>query len=202
MSLTGARLSHPVLGIELIATEVDEAQGTRLVVDYTIQPHHPRSELRHVHETWTEDFEIKQGSARYEVDGRERHAHAGDMIHMPRGVPHLHPWNVGDEPLVMRQVSTLDPPSPAALRDVAYGFATLYGLAGEGHCNAKGDPTLLQGAATIRSFHPHGIFLSSPPRPVQRVMFGLLALIGKAVGVRPYYDRFVEPMSGASSVER
>lgn len=203
MPLTGARLSHPVLGIDLVATEVDEDRGARLVIDYTIQPHRPRDEFRHVHRTWTERFEIQAGSAHYELGGRELAAEAGDRIDLPAGVPHLHPWNVGDDVLVMRQVATLDPPDPNALRDVAYGFATLYGLAGEGKSNAKGQPPFLQGAMTIRAFQPYGIFLAGPPVGVQRALFGLLSLVGRAAGLRPYYDRFVAPLrAGAEAGTR
>lgn len=194
MPLTGARLSHPVLGIDLVATQVDEERGARLVIDYTVQPHRPRDAFRHVHRSWTERFEIRAGSARYELGGRERAVRSGDMVDLPPNVSHLHPWNVGDDVLVMRQVATLDPPDPAALRAVAYGFATLYGLAREGKANARGEPPFLQAAVTLRSFQPHGIFLAAPPAPVQRVLFGVLSLVGRAAGLRPYYDRFLEPL--------
>lgn len=197
-SLVGARLAHPVLGIEVVATELDEQGGARLVLDYTVQPGRPRDTFRHVHRTWTEWFEIRTGRAGYELGGRALGAGPGDVVEMPAGVPHLHPWNAGSDVLTMRQVAVLDPPDPQAIRAVAHGFATLYGLAAEGRCDAAGQPSLLQAAATIRTFHRHGIYLASPPAPVQRLLFGALALVGRAAGVRPTYDRFVARLAAGA----
>ncbi|HEX9109140.1 MAG TPA: cupin domain-containing protein, partial [Longimicrobiales bacterium] len=170
MRLTGIYLHNPVLGIELVTTEVDEEGGTRLVVDYEIEPRRPRDEFRHVHRTWTEQFEIHAGDARYEVGGQERAARAGDVVQLPANMPHLHPWNVGDGILHMRQIATLDPPDAEALRHVGYGIATLYGTVAEGRHDARGRPPLLQVASTLRSFQRYGIFLASPAVPVQRVI--------------------------------
>lgn len=189
-TMTGARLAHPVLGAEVIVADADETRGRRLVLDITIQPGRPRDTLRHVHRDWDERFEIRSGAARYELGGVERDAHAGETVALPRGVPHTHPWNIGDTPLVVRQIADIDPGDPAALKTLGNGFATLYGLAAEGKCDAAGKPSLLQGAATIRSFHRHGIYLAEPPVPVQKVMFGALAAIGWLVGVRATYPRF------------
>lgn len=36
------------------------------------------------------------------------------------------------------------------------------------------------------------IVIASPPPPVQKVVFGLLAPIGRARGLEPYYQRYVD----------
>jgi len=202
MRLTGIVLHNPVLGVELVTTEVDEDGGTRLVADYEIEPHRPRDEFRHVHRTWTEEFQILAGEARYEVGGEERPARAGEVAELPANVPHLHPWNAGDGLMRMRQIATLDPPDPEALRYVGYGIATLYGTVAEGRHDAKGRPPLMQVASTLRSFQRYGIFLDKPAVPVQRLLFGLLAAIGWLGGVRPYYQRHLLQATGAAPRRR
>jgi len=198
MRLTGVCLSNPVTGIEIVTTEVDEEHGRRLVAEYEIQPRRLRDAFRHVHRSWTETFEILAGESCYELDGVELRARAGDVIELPAGVPHLHPWNVGGGTLRMRQVSVLNPPDPEALRAVGYGLATLYGMAAEGRVDAKGRPPLLQLAATLRSFQRYGIFLADLPVGVQRLLFGALAALAWPVGVRPYYERYVLAAAGAT----
>lgn len=200
--LTGVWLTNPVTGTELVTTEVDEEHGRRLVAEYEIQPRRPRDDFRHVHRTWTETFEIMAGDSRFELDGEEFRAGAGDVIELPPNIPHLHPWNVGSGVLRMRQVALLDPPSPDALRTVGCGFVTLYGMAQEGKVDERGHAPFLQTASTLRSFQAHGIFLAGLPVPVQKVLFGAVAAFGRLLGVRPYYEHYLLAATGAAPVHR
>jgi hypothetical protein len=65
-------------------------------------------------------------------------------------------------------------------------FETIYSLAQDGKTNSKGAPNLLQYAVIARSYAEE-FRLTSPPWPVQRVLFAILAPIGKLLGHRPTY---------------
>jgi hypothetical protein len=58
---------------------------------------------------------------------------------------------------------------------------TLFGLAREGHVNAKGMPDLLQLALTAQEFSGVIVFRKPPPR-VQRIVCGALAPIARRRG--------------------
>jgi hypothetical protein len=63
---------------------------------------------------------------------------------------------------------------------------TLFGLAREGHVNAKGMPNPLQLALTAQEFSDVIVF-RKPPRPVQRLVFNALTPIAKRRGYRATY---------------
>ena len=63
---------------------------------------------------------------------------------------------------------------------------TFFGLARVGHTDASGMPNLLQQALSAREFSDVIIF-RSPPLPVQRALFGLLAPMARWRGYRATY---------------
>ena len=63
---------------------------------------------------------------------------------------------------------------------------TMFGLAREGHVNAKGMPSPLQLALTAQEFSDVIVFRKPPPR-VQRVLFGALTPIARRRGYRATY---------------
>jgi hypothetical protein len=68
----------------------------------------------------------------------------------------------------------------------AHMIETLFGLAREGHVNAKGMPNVLQLALTAQEFSDVIVFRKPPPS-VQRVVFGALGPIARRRGYRPTY---------------
>ena len=65
---------------------------------------------------------------------------------------------------------------------------TFFGLARLGHTNAKGMPHPFQLALTAREFSDVVVF-RSPPRPVQRALFGALAPVARSLGYRATYPQ-------------
>src|SRR6478672_4337761 len=105
----------------------------------------------HVHRTWTETFEILQGSAACRLGDKELKLAAGESIVMPPNVVHVHPWNVGSGEMVYRQTNDFGASTPEAVDDVLGAFATINGLAREGRIGKRGMPkNLLQLVATGR----------------------------------------------------
>ena len=76
-------------------------------------------------------------------------------------------------------------------------IGNLFGLAQDGQTNSKGMPTLLQGALFAREFRDVIVF-TKPPLGVQRLLFPVLALIGRALGYKGSYPKYIapEPASG------
>jgi len=68
----------------------------------------------------------------------------------------------------------------------AHMIETLFGLAREGHVNAKGMPNPLQLALTAQEFSDVIVF-RRPPQPLQRLVFGALTPIARRRGYRATY---------------
>jgi hypothetical protein len=68
---------------------------------------------------------------------------------------------------------------------------TFFGLARDGKVDRKGLPHPLQLAVTASAYRDTMV-PASPPEAVQRVIFGVLAPIGRAMGRRPTYPEYLE----------
>jgi hypothetical protein len=66
-------------------------------------------------------------------------------------------------------------------------LVTIFGLAHDGKVNKKGMPGPLQ-LAVIADEFDDVIRFTKPPPAVQRVVFGVLAPLGRALGRRAFYD--------------
>ena len=146
----------------------------------------------HVHRTWTETFEILQGTASYRLGNAVHALRAGETITMPPGVPHVHPWNTGSGVMIHRQTNDFGGSTPEAVHDVLGAFATIHGLAREGRVGKKGMPkNPLQAAATIRTLTKHGGFDAAVPIPLQLGLSATLGRLAEALGYRAVYDRYL-----------
>lgn len=68
----------------------------------------------------------------------------------------------------------------------------LFGLARDGKTNSKGIPNLLQAAIFAREFSDV-LYFTKPPLWVQRLLFGALAAIARALGYRGSYPKYSGP---------
>ncbi len=189
----GFETTDPVTGTRSIVIEgAEETEGRGWVIEVHCPEGAQPSILPHVHLTWTETFEIIQGSAGYALNGEEKAAEAGEAVLMPPGVPHVHPWNVGSGTMIYRQINDFGKVDPQAVHDVLGVFATINGLAREGKLNAKGLPkNPLQFAATLRTLTRYEGFDAAAPIAVQRILSATLGRVAEALGYRGVYDRFV-----------
>src|SRR5262245_5829930 len=78
--------------------------------------------LPHVHRTWTETFEILQGSATCRLGATGPKLEAGQSIVMPPMVPHVHPWNTGSGTMIYRHTTDFGASTPDAVHDVLGAF--------------------------------------------------------------------------------
>jgi mannose-6-phosphate isomerase-like protein (cupin superfamily) len=133
----------------------------------------------HVHAGEEERLEVLQGELTAQVDGRQQVLGPGESCVWPRGTAHTW-WNSGQEELHFRAEFR-----PAG--NMQSFFETYCGLAAEGRCDEKGQPPLLQVAASLPLWR---MYLAGPPILAQRLLMAVLRPLAWLRGYRARYDRF------------
>lgn len=132
----------------------------------------------HLHPALVECFTVLQGELTVVRDGRRSTLRAGETARIEAG--QWHDWfNEAQVDAIVRVEVT-----PG--ERFAHMIETLFGLAREGHVNAKGMPDPLQLALTAQAFSDVIVF-RRPPHRVQRIVFGALAPIAVRRGYRATY---------------
>lgn len=132
----------------------------------------------HLHPALHESFSVLTGELTVVRDGQRSTLRAGESADIEPGV--WHDWfNAADVDAVVRVEVT-----PG--ERFAHMIETLFGLAREGHVNAKGMPNPLQLALTAQEFSDVIVFRKPPPA-LQRVVFGTLGPIARRRGYRATY---------------
>jgi Cupin domain len=132
----------------------------------------------HLHPALHERFSVQEGELTVIRNGRRSTLHAGESAHIAPGVWHDW-WNETQADAVVRVEIT-----PG--ERFTHMIETLFGLAREGHVNAKGMPNPLQLALTAQEFSDVIVF-RKPPRQAQRLVFAALTPIAKRRGYRATY---------------
>lgn len=132
----------------------------------------------HLHPALHEHFSVLAGELTVVRNGERSTLGAGESAEIEPGV--WHDWfNAADVDAVVRVEVT-----PG--ERFAHMIETLFGLARDGHVNAKGMPNLFQLALTAQEFSDVIVFRKPPPA-VQRVVFGVLGPIARRRGYRATY---------------
>ena len=182
MLKAGDVLENPVTGERaVVRVGNEESGGELLVADLYVMPGGAVMG-EHYHPAMEEGFAVVHGSLGYRLDGREGMAGPGQRLHVPRGTAHDW-WNAGEE-----EAQVLVEISPGARFEEMIRNA--FGLARDGKTDANGRPRLLQAALFAREFDDV-INFTSPPRPVQKALFGVLAPIAWLLGYRGSYPKYL-----------
>jgi mannose-6-phosphate isomerase-like protein (cupin superfamily) len=189
----GFETTDPITQTRLVVVKgAEETAGRGWVTEVHCPPGAAPWVAAHLHRTWTETFEVLQGTARYQLGAVVHPLRTGETIIMPPGVPHIHPWNTGLGVMVYRHTNDFGTSSPEAVYEVLGAFATINGLAREGRIGKKGIPkNPLQAAATIRTLTKHGGFDAAVPIPLQLGLSATLGRLAEAFGYRAVYDRYL-----------
>ena len=131
-----------------------------------------------MHPALRERFTVVKGKLTVVRDGERSILNVGESAEIEPGVWHDW-WNEADEPAIVR-VEVI----PG--ERFVHMIETMFGLAREGHVNAKGMPDPLQLAVTAQEFSDVIVF-RKPPAVVQRLVFGALTPIAKRRGYRATY---------------
>lgn len=176
-------IENPVTGERgVVRTAPGPGNGHLLVADLHVRPGGAVAG-EHVHPAMTEAFTVVEGRLGVRLDGRESVAEPGRRIVVPPGVAHDW-WNAGDEPAWVVVETRPGERFEEMIRH-------LFTLAQEGRTDASGRPHLLEAALLAREFDDVLRF-TSPPRAVQRAVFGLLAPIARLRGLRGYDPAVME----------
>jgi hypothetical protein len=124
-------------------------------------------------------MEVLEGEMTVQTGGRQHVLRPGESFAVKPGVAHT--WqNSGASELRFRAEFR-----PAG--NMQSFFETYCGLAAEGRSDERGQPPLLQVAASLPLW---GMYLAGPPIPAQRLLMALLRPIARLRGYRPRYERF------------
>lgn len=191
MIRAGFTFEHPATKTRTVVLESDaETNGMGWLLEVTRTSKLGSDLGEHLHQTWTETFEIIKGTANYKLDGIEKIAKAGESFIVESGHFHVHPWNATDEELVYRQRDHFARSSPEAVQDILGIFATRTGMARDG-IRLKGFAKLLFQSATIRTAIRHGNYVASPSMAMQKVLAFTLGVLGELLGYKAVDAKYV-----------
>lgn len=180
----GVTFTNPATGEEIEVREVGrDDRGEVLRARLTVQPG-GTGPPRHVHPVIEEEFHVESGELTVWLDGELRTLAPGDSARVPPGTPHGFE-NRSDRPVVFEGVAR------PGLR-LIHVLATLFGLAQDGEVDDDGAPGFLQAMVFAREMRDV-LYLVSPPYPVQRALWTVFAPLGRALGYRATYDRYLRP---------
>src|SRR5215217_4068074 len=192
MARAGDEIVDPNTGERLIFRKTaKETDGELLQLDWIGKAGWKAGPL-HVHRYQEERFEVISGTLGSHVAGVERIHEVGEVVVAPAGSVHT-VWNAGGEE---EEVHSLVEFRPALRTETV--FETVAGLAQDGKTNKAGIPKNPLRLALIVHDYEDEFYLAQPPLFVQRVIFGVLAEVGRLLGYRaeypyPYADRGEEP---------
>jgi quercetin dioxygenase-like cupin family protein len=140
----------------------------------------------HVHRSQWERFEGVRGELRFRVGVRSRALRAGDVLVVPPGTAHGF-RNAGREEA--HALVELRPP-----RRGEEGLRALFGLQRDGRVRVTrfGARPLLQIAVLFDEYLDE-VHLPLVPFPVQRLVFGVLARLGRRRGYRSRFPEYARP---------
>ena len=183
MASVGQSIENPINGERITWVETaGTTSGELLAFDLRLRPGAAvAAEHRHVKQE--ERFRVRSGKIGLEIEGGIRELLPGDdEVSVAAGVPHRW-WNSGeDEALVRVELR------PAL--DTETFFESFFGLARDGKTNDKGIPGLLQIAVAFRDLGDSCPSLTKPPPRIQRIVFAVLAPLGRMTGRRAIYPEY------------
>jgi mannose-6-phosphate isomerase-like protein (cupin superfamily) len=171
-----ARRTNPQTGAWLEASH----DGDDFVIERVMKPHTGKADP-HVHHDYVESFEVVDGTATVEIDGRRVTAGAGERIEVPVGTPHRNPYNETDADLHLRHRA-----SPGNV--FVESFVSALGHQMEnGGVNDQGEFSQLQLFVVLHGTRAKSYRLGIPIW-LQKPVIALGAALGRMRGLKPRYD--------------
>ncbi len=192
MAYAGQIITHPSLGltIRFLKTHLETA-GLGWEAEYTIETGRHKRMLPHTHIHSDEWFQVLQGECRFRLNGKTYKARRGSEIYLPAGQSHTHPWNIGKQALVMRNIMLLNAPNQTdhgEIKRIEEYLEHWFHLACRGQVKKDGNPYLLQSAVFFEALKKQLVFGSFPPL-LQDIVLKPLSIVGKWKGYRrTYYE--------------
>jgi len=182
MSTAKKELTNRAGGRVIFTQTAADTDGELLEMEATYPPHSEQPPT-HYHPYQEEQFEVRQGEFRTNINGVVQDYHPGDRFSVPMNTPHWM-YNAGDtEGKLIWQVRP-------ALKTQAF-FETMWGLDADGKTNDQGVPNLLQLAVIMQAFADE-FRATNPPYWLQQILFAVLAPIGRMMGYQAQYPQSSE----------
>lgn len=180
----GFAIENPYAQTRILLLPSPEGQaGTGWLLEVRRPPNSGPDTSEHVHDRWTETFEVISGTAHYRLNGVQGVLRPGERVRMPPRQPHIHPWNAGADELVYRQHTVFWPPDPRALHAVLGGLATIARIGAQGGLSGHGQPkNLFQRAVTLKLAINYGRYDARAPRWLQTALAATLGTLAQALG--------------------
>ncbi len=178
MAYAGKVVESPDTRLVFLKTAAD-TDGRLLRFEQVVQRDHAPVPA-HIHPRQEERFRVLSGRMGVESGGRGQVLEAGEEISVPPGTPHTF-WNAGDGEL--RHTVELRP----ALKSEEF-FETIFGLQRDGRLVAGRPPNPLMMAPVVVE---HGNWLAGPPVFLQRLVFPVLAGLGRLFGHKASYPEYI-----------
>jgi hypothetical protein len=187
MPHAGLELHDERRGLRLVYLATPAETGSRVEMDWFAAPGRVTVGRAHVHAQGGEErWELIGGEAAYRVGKGEQRVRAPHAWTIPPDTSHVHPWNVGDGEMHVRQTVESEA-HPDVPEGVGRYFETVFALSARGGVDDKGDiRNPLQSALTIYELLMPGSWLPRIPRPVQRTLFAALAALARRTGRTAY----------------
>lgn len=158
-------------------------RGPFLRARLTVQPG-GKGPPRHVHPRHEEWFTVESGELIVHVGDETRALSPGSTARIPPGTDHGFE-NRTESPVVF--IGGMRPHSR-----LIHVLSTFFGLARDGKVREDGSPRFLQGMVFAREMKDE-MYLASPPYAIQSILWSLLAPLGRLLGYRAVYDRYLRP---------
>lgn len=179
MAYAGKVIESPDTRLVFLETAA-ETNGELLRFEQFVQKDHAPIPA-HSHGRQEERFTVLSGRMSVKAAGAERVLGPGEEVVIPPGTPHTF-WNASEGDDILHHRVELRP----ALKSEAF-FETVFGLQRDGRLTSgKLSATLLMAPVLLE----HENWAAGPPIPLQKVLFGALALLGRPFGYRASYPEY------------
>lgn len=168
-------IANPVTGERIVFDEVTSGDE-RLVWDEW-RPANTEPPPAHYHPDTEERFVVREGVLMVEIDGTEHRLETGEEIVVSARTPHRS-YTRAEPARFEREVTP-----PGQWREaLTERFATAHAVG-----SFEGMRGRLQTILLLRAY-PDVVVPARPPRPVQRVLFPVLAALARAIGLERHPD--------------
>lgn len=178
----GLTFVNPVSGEKIEVLEVDNETGN-LRGRLTVQPG-GIGPPRHIHPTQEEIFTVESGELSVSRGEETMVLSEGESLPIPPETPHSFENRSSSPVVFVGQIHSAS--------NLVLALSTLSGLAQDGKLKEDGIPHFLQAMVFAKEMKD-SMYLASPPYRVQQVMWTLFAPLGRALGYRAAYDRYMRP---------
>lgn len=154
-------------------------------LELILEPHAP-GPPEHIHTSFPENFIVAEGTLSLLVNGEKKILRAGESLLVTPGTPHR-PFNETDSRVIVKGPLT---PEYGIPERFSVFLTQAYGFFDESESNSQMPNALLQ----MSRFSPkYDSWLASPPVPLQKLVFFVIAPTARLLGYRTYYEKYKPP---------